>query len=226
MNARLIVAKTVCLTALVLLSACSSGPPVPDWQLESKAAIERSLAAYLQGNNRIDALEFERARRDVASTGRADLVARIELLRCAGQVASLVFTPCTGFERLRQDAADPERAYADYLTGQLRRQDLKLLPASQQPAAAAGADVTAVNKVVDPLSRLVAAGVMMQSGRASPALLQLAVDTASAQGWRRPLLAWLGAQLILAEKGGNPVEAERLRRRITLTENSVAGSRP
>lgn len=224
MNARPFIFRPFLLVTLLLVGACSSNPKVPDWQLESKAAIERSLAAYLQGNNRVEALEFERARREVSSTGRIDLVARIELLRCAGQVASLVFTPCTGFERLRQDAADPERAYADYLAGQLRVQDLKLLPVSQQAAAAAGADVAAVSTMVDPLSRLVAAGVMMQSGRASPALLQLAVDTASAQGWRRPLLAWLGAQLVLAEKGGNLDQVERLRRRIRLTENSVAGN--
>ena len=40
---------------------------------------------------------------------------RAELLRCAVQVASLVFEPCPGFEPLRQDAPAAERAYAAYL---------------------------------------------------------------------------------------------------------------
>jgi hypothetical protein len=69
----------------------------------------------------------------------------------------------------------------------------------------------------------VAAGVLFESGRASPALMVLAVDTASAQGWRRPLLAWLLVQAERAEQGGDRPEAERLRRRIELVQG-VAGA--
>jgi hypothetical protein len=62
----------------------------------------------------------------------------------------------------------------------------------------------------------VAAGVVLRTGQADPQVLQLAVDTASAQGWRRPLLAWLGVQLKLAEQRGGGDDADRLRRRIAL----------
>ena len=44
----------------------------------------------------------------------------------------------------------------------------------------------------------------------------LAVDTASAQGWRRPLLAWLRLQQLRAERAGDATEALRLGRRIEL----------
>ena len=44
------------------------------------------------------------------------------------------------------------------------------------------------------IERLVAAGVLLQTGRADPGVIAQAVDTASAQGWRRPLLAWLGVR--------------------------------
>jgi hypothetical protein len=53
-------------------------------------------------------------------------------------------------------------------------------------------------------------------------VLQLAVDTASAQGWRRPLLAWLGAQARRAELAGASEEAERLRRRMALVRGEPA----
>jgi hypothetical protein len=46
--------------------------------------------------------------------------------------------------------------------------------------------------------------------------VQLAVDTASQQGWRRPLLAWLGVQIGLAERAGQEQEAQRLRRRAAI----------
>jgi hypothetical protein len=76
--------------------------------------------------------------------------------------------------------------------------------------------------VADPLARLVSAGVRFQAGRADPALIALAVDTASAQGWRRPLLAWLGVQLRLAEQNQQVDEASRLKRRIALAAVSPA----
>jgi hypothetical protein len=47
-----------------------------------------------------------------------------------------------------------------------------------------------------------------------------AVDTASAQGWRRPLLAWLNVQLQRAEKAGDAQEADRLRRRLALVQET------
>ncbi len=220
-------AKTLLATALLALAACSSGPKPADWQLEAKTATERGVAAYMEGNSRVEAVEFARALSEVSSTGRVDLTARVELLRCASRTASLVLEPCTGFERLRADAPAAERAYADYLAGRLQPQDVALLPASQR-AATAG-DAAAVKAIADPLSQLVAAAVLFQRGQASPQVLQQAVDTASSQGWRRPLLAWLGVQAQRADKGGDVEEAARLRRRMLLVEpvkTGAAGPRP
>ena len=200
-----------------LLASCSSTPKPPDWQLEAKGSMERSVAAYLEGNARIDAAELARARSQLSRTGRADLLGTAELLHCATRVASLVFEPCAGFESLRVDATPEQVAYASYLRGQAQPQDIALLPAPQRALAQ-----SAGSGAADPLSRLVAAGVLMQTGQASPAVITQAIDTASAQGWRRPLLAWLGVQARRAELGGDVAEAARLRRRIALTQGSAA----
>ena len=58
--------------------------------------------------------------------------------------------------------------------------------------------------------------MLFRSQRADPQLLALAAETASAEGWRRPVLAWLGVQAQRAEQGGDLEEAQRLRRRIAL----------
>ena len=211
--------KTMLTVLAMLLSACASGPKPADWQLESKGAIERAIAAYLEGNSRVEAAELARARLELSATGRVDLLARAELLSCASRVASLVFEPCAGFEKLRQDAPPAERAYADYLAGKLQPQDINLLPKSQQLSAQATVSRVqpAIESIADPLAKLVASGTALQAGNATPALVQAAVDAASSQGWRRPLLAWLGVQLKLFEAGGNRAEAERIQRRIALT---------
>ena len=202
----------------IVLSGCASGPKPADWQLSSKSALERAQAAYLEGNNRVELAEMAKARSEIASTGKVDLMARAELLACASRVASLVFEPCAGFEKLRQDAPLAEVAYADYLAGKLQPKDAVLLPKNQQISALANINTaqTAIISIADPMALLVASGVALQAGRASPAVVQAAVDAASSQGWKRPLLAWLGVQLKLAEAGLDSVEAARLQRRIAL----------
>ncbi|MEP7297433.1 MAG: hypothetical protein ABI702_14690 [Burkholderiales bacterium] len=185
--------------------------------MNAKSASERSVAAYLTGNARIDAAELARARAEVARTGRADLLARVELTHCAAQVASLVFEPCSGFEPLRADVAAPESAYADYLAG--RAPNAALLPEAHRAVAASSA---ALGAIADPLARLIAAGVLFQTNRADPQVIQTAIDTASAQGWRRPLLAWLNVQLKRAEAAGAREDAEQLRRRIAIVERGAA----
>jgi hypothetical protein len=219
------------LAGTLLISACSSGPKPPDWQVEAKGAMERSVAAYLEGNSRVEAAELARARQQLSRTGRPDLLATAELLHCASRVASLVFEPCTGFEPLRQDALASQQAYADYLRGQISPSSILLLPEAQRAAAAAATAgtgtgtgtgaVNAIQEISDPLSRLVAAGVLLQAGQASPAIIEQAIDTASAQGWRRPLLAWLGVQLQRVEQAGDMEQAARLRRRMAITQGSV-----
>ena len=202
-----------------LLNACGSAPKPPDWQIEAKGSMERSVAAYLEGNSRVEMAELALARSQLSRTGRADLLATAELLRCATRVASLVFEPCAGFERLSVDATPAQRAYADYLRGQVRAETISLLPQAQR-AAAAG-DANAVKGIADPLSQLVAAGALLRTGQASPPVIALAIDTASRQGWRRPLLAWLGVQAQRAEQGGDTQEAARLRRRMALAQGSA-----
>jgi hypothetical protein len=202
-----------------LLAACSSNPPQPDWQMTAQSAIERATAAYMVGNAIVEKGEFQRARSELASTGKVELVIRAELIRCASRVAALVFEDCPGYAALQQDATPADRAYAAYLAGHATAQDAQLLPAPQQAVAAANTDAAAaaaVQAIADPLSKLVASGVLMRTGRASPEVLAGAVNAASEQGWRRPLLAWLGVQAMRAGQAGDAAEEQRIKRRIAL----------
>lgn len=217
-------ARRAAILLALLLAACSSAPPVPEWQSNAKLALDRAVAAYLAGDTRVANVEFDLARRELARTGRAEQVALAELTRCAVQVASLDFGPCEGFEKLRPEATAAQRAYADYLANRLQPADVALLREQHRSFVAAtisgDAATSALRAIDDPLARLVATGVLFQGGRADPAAIALAVDTASAEGWRRPLLAWLGVQLALAEKAGDRIGAEQLRRRIALVEDT------
>lgn len=206
---------------LALLAGCAGTPP-PDWAIAAQGSLQRAVDAYLSGRGDVEAVEFARARQEIARTGRVDLLARAELTRCASRVASLVFEPCEGFEALRADAPAAERAYADFLAGRVAADDIALLPPQHREVAAAGAPVPLPD--AEPLAQLVAAGVLLQTGRADARVVAQAVDAASSQGWRRPLLAWLGVQQRLAEQAGDAAEAARVQRRLDVVGASGGGA--
>jgi hypothetical protein len=211
--------KHFLLLALVAgLTACGNKPRQPDWLVNADGAQDRYERAYLSGNDRVATAEFARFRTEVSSTAQPALVARAELTRCAVQVASLDFAPCTGFEPLRADASDAERAYADFLAGRATPEQARLLPEDYRGVAGGAEGAGALKNIKGPLPRLIAAGVLLRTEKADPEVLAIATDTASQQGWRRSVLAWLGAQAMRAEKAGATEEAARLRRRMALTD--------
>lgn len=209
--------KTFLLAFLLaaLGAGCGNQPRQPDWLVNADGTQDRFERAYLSGRDRVAAVEFARLRQEVASTAQPALVARAELTRCAMQVASLDFAPCAGFEPLRADATDAERAYADFLAGTLAPEQAKLLPQAYR-GVVTGAGAGPLEKIASPVSRLVAAAVLLRTGKADPKVLEVATATASDQGWRRAVLAWLGAQAMRAEQAGATEEAARLRRRMEL----------
>jgi hypothetical protein len=199
------------LAAVAALAACAGKLPAPSWQPDAHGALDGFLDDWLTGNTAAADAEFARARRGTAATGRFDLVAQAELVRCAARVAALDYD-CPGYAVLAADATPAQRAYAAYLDGRWDGLDATLLP-EQHRAVAAGKGLAGV---ADPLARLVAAGASLRAGRLAPADVAVAVDTASNQGWRRPLLAWLGVQQRRAEAAGDTATAERIRRRRAL----------
>jgi hypothetical protein len=210
--------KCAALLLTAALFGCAGKPPAPSWQANAHSSLDASVDAYLKGDSAIAETEFARARKEISSTGKLELVARAELVRCAAHVASLDVDACAGFDALAQDASAAERAYAAYLAGQWQGMDSTLLP-PQHRAVVEGKGALAT--VTDPLSRLVAAGALLRAGRLSPGDVATATETASAQGWRRPLLAWLGVALIRAKGIGDSAEAARLERRIALAQPQV-----
>ncbi|GAB3387161.1 hypothetical protein [Massilia agri] len=204
--------RIVAILALALLAACSSKPLPPDWQLDAKGSLDGSVDDYLKGHTAAADAGFRSARQATTATGRPDYVAQVELVRCAARVASLDFDDCPGYAALAQEATPEQRAYAEYLYGRWQNVNAAQLPEQHRPVLA-GAQVAAVT---DPLARLVAAGAAFKAGRITPEDITRAIETASNQGWRRPLLAWLGVQARRAEAAGDAQEAQRIRRRIAL----------
>jgi hypothetical protein len=203
--------RSLIAAALIVLSGCASKPQPPAWEGDAKSSLDGYTDDFLRGDSGAADAEFARARRASASTGRFDVVAQAELVRCGVKAAALDYE-CPGFAALANESTPAQRAYAAYLDGRWQGLDVNLLPEQHRAVVASGS----LAGVADPLARLVAAGALLKAGRITPADIGAAVDTASSQGWRRPLLAWLGVQEQRARAAGDTASVERIRRRIEL----------
>ena len=207
------------LLAVLALTACSSAPPPADWKMNAVSLIEQFQSRWLEGDGKTADIALDKARGEIAKTGRLDLLARAELAACATRAAGLDFTACDGYTRIAGDAAANDAAYARFLGGDWSGLEVKLLPAHYAALVGAKDDPTAnraVAEIKDPLPRLIAAALLFRNGRADPATLATAIDTASERGWRRPLLAWLQVQLQRAQAAGDSSATAQLQRRIDM----------
>jgi predicted small lipoprotein YifL len=213
------------LAGLVLLTACGSGgPPPPDWKTDSADLIERYQKHALLGENKLAERYFQRAIAATGGAGRVADTARLWLVRCATRRAMLIDDTCTGYAELAQiepNAAD--QAYYRFLTLDWDALDVAQLPSQHRALVNAPPDKRheALNGISDPLARLLDASLLVMRQEADATTLALAAETASAHGWRQPLLTYLKLQEKQAAALGNVDELARLSRRIRLVEESL-----
>lgn len=210
---------TLLLIALFVLAGCGGKLPPPNWQMNAVSLLEHAQQRWLEGDAKAAEAALAKARSAIAQSGRRDLLARAELVHCAARIASLEYTRCESFDRLAIDAHPDDVAYARFLRGDWRGLDAKSLPSHYAALLGAREDVAAnraVAAIKEPLPRLIAAALLFQAGRAEPATLVTAIDSASERGWRRPLLAWLQVQRQRALAAGEADAASLIQRRIEL----------
>lgn len=204
--------RAALILAVSLLAACANHTPPPDWLLRADAARDAHARFWLEGRDKLADGQLALARNAVRQTGDASAMARIELHACAVRMTALAAADCPAFAALAGDATRREQVYGDYLGGRLDNADVGLLPEAQ---ALAWRNPGALKEIADPLSRLLATAVLFRAGRLAPEGITLAIDTASAQGWRRPLLAWLTVERERRQRAGDTEGAAAIERRLS-----------
>ena len=164
-----------------------------EWQTDA-GSLQVFQRALLAGDTKREPTPHSRAARaELARTGRADLVARAELIRALRRSRSLVFERCAGFERSGTTPATDERP----------------TPITSREAAPRAGRASR-SRSWSPQACRCSTGRDHAAGHCRGSRHRLG------QGWRRPLLAWLGVQLKRAEAAGDSETAARTRRRIEL----------
>ena len=211
------------LAGLVMLTACSGGPPPPDWKTDAADLIERYQKHALLGENILAERYFQQAVGATGGAGRVTETARLWLVRCATRRAMLIDDVCAEYAELAGSAPNAaDLAYYRFLTLRWEALDVTLLPSQHRDLvrAPAAKRPETLSRIADPLARLLDASLLVMRQEADAATLTLAAETASERGWRQPLLTYLKLQQQQAAARGDPTELDRLSRRILLIEQS------
>ncbi len=219
--------KIICLMVFsFLLVGCGSSKPVPDWTDASFNQLDNYKKSYLSGKERIAEAYFNKAVDEIKSSGDLEILARAYLTKYAVHVA--VLEAFDDREYMRIDAVEPilqNKNFYSFLKGAFDNIDEKLLP--QQYAGFLRAfqsgkkdDVAhEISKMDNPLSKLIALGLLVQKNKNDETDLKLAIDIASHNGWKKALLAYLFKLQSFYKTNNKPDKADHVEERIQLIKN-------
>jgi hypothetical protein len=185
------------LACLFLLAGCSA-KAVPDWIKMGQNQMESYKKYYLQGQDRLAEISFEKSVSEIKSGGDLRLLQIVYLSRYALQVAVLESFDDQDYRKLEAVELHPENIHFHFfLQGAFDRVDEQFLPKQYRPFLRAckngkqsDIDFT-IAAIEDPLSRLIASGLAVQKQFYHDKTLHAAVQTAAEQGWKKALLVYL-----------------------------------
>jgi hypothetical protein len=209
-----------------LLVGCGSSKPVPDWTDASFNQLDNYKKSYLSGKERIAEAYFNKAVEEIKSSGDLDILARAYLTKYAVQVA--VVETFDDSEYLRIDAVEPvlqNKIFYSFLKGAFDSVDEKLLPQQYEGffrAFKSGKkdDIAhEISKMDNPLSKLIAVGLLVKKNKDDEIDLKLAIDIASQNGWKKALLAYLFKLQSFYKTNNKQDKAAQLEEKIQLIKN-------
>jgi hypothetical protein len=206
----------------LLLSGCSS-QTVPDWKNIGFNQLESYKKNYLMGKDFIAETNFRKATDEIKNSGDLNTLAKAYFTKFGVQTALLETFRDDEYLDIEDILPNPEYLnFFNFLRGILAYVDGSRLPSRYQGVfnAIQGRNLkdleNQINRIDDPLSRLIATGVAVRQKCYNEAILQAAVETASVNGWRKALLVYLAQLQILYENNKETEKADKIRKTILL----------
>lgn len=215
--------KIVFLLIFCFLFPGCGAKQIPEWQDASFSHLENFKKSYLIGKGNITELYFNRAVDEIKKSGDMDILSRAYLTKYAVSVAALETFDDSEYRRI--DTLQPEphnKAFYLFLKGSFDTVDERLLPNQYKNFLKAyrngkPEDVTReILKIEDPLSKLIAIGLTVQKNTYDEIILNAAIDTASHNGWKRALLAYLNTLQSFYETHNNKEKASLIEQKIQI----------
>lgn len=213
------------ISCLFLLWGCGL-KSIPEWRTASFNHLEQYKKYFLTGREQLAAIHFQKAVNELKGSGNLSLLMTVYLTRSALHVA--ILEAPQGEEYLEIAKVWPSDDHQDYyflLEGRFAEIQKSSLPTSYQDLVTTIEEGNAkritetIRNIQDDLSRLIAIGVVVRYGVVNEAILTQAVDLASVNGWRKPLLIYLNRLKSFYETTGKRDQAEIIRLKIELLKS-------
>lgn len=219
--------RIVCLMVFsFLLVSCGSSKPVPEWKDASFNQLDNYKKSYLSGKERIAEAYFNKAVDEIKSSGDLEILARAYLTKYACQVA--VLEAFDDREYLKIDAVEPvlqNKNFYNFLEGAFGNVDENQLPQQYvgffKAFKSGKKDEVAreISKMDNPLSKLIAIGLLVQKNTDEEIELNLAIYISSQNGWKKALLAYLTKLQSFYAMNNKPDKAAYIAERIQLIKD-------
>lgn len=210
------------LPVCLLLAGCSS-KHIPDWIHAGHNQMEDFKKDYLEGNDKPATLHFIKATEEIKKSGDPDVLARAYLTKYALQTAVLESIDDSVYLKIAAVQSAPENSnFFNFLKGNFDQVESRFLPEQYRRLMETlrkgnKEDLVAESaKIDDPLSRLIALGVIVQYREYDEKMLQNAVAAASQNGWKKAVLVYLDKLADYYRKTREPEKEDPVRKRIEL----------
>lgn len=209
----------------ILVFGCGS-KPVPDWKNVSYYQLESYKKSYLIGKTKIAELHFSKAIEEIKKSGDLKVMAMTYLTKYAVNVAVLEDFDDRDYlqiESVQQDTKS--RNFYNFLKGAFDQVDERLLPGEYGDflktlrQGREGDMKREIVNIKDPLSKLIVTGLLVRHHRCPEMILKAAADTASENGWKKALVAYLEKLQSFYEAEKEMEKAANVQRRIQLIKN-------
>jgi hypothetical protein len=211
---------------LSLIIAGCGAKPIPDWRYETFGQLENYKKNYLKGKDQIAEFHFRKALEEVNRSGDLELISKVYLTKYAIKVASLEDVIDSEYPDIEVIEPNSENQnFFVFLKGNFPFVDANLLPkqyGSFLKACIGGKEASIndeIEKIGDPLSTLIAVGIIVKKNIHNEATLQTAIETASINGWQKPLLAYLEKLQHFYEAKNENDKAAKVQQKIKVIKN-------
>ena len=210
----------ICVLIFFSLISCGAGR-IPTWRQNASADTANFIESSFIGNESYASKYFDKMLEDFRMTVDPDEIVKAYLTKCVVNFALLEYSDC-------QEAAEmlpllknrKNTAYYNFVSGSARSAEevpekyREIFNISKN--CDAGKANSALSSEKDPVTRLVKAAFLAKTGCGNAGTAEIAVNTASKEGWKKVVLKYLALQLAYFEKHGDRQSAELIKKRMEL----------
>lgn len=207
-------------SALFLLVSCGAGH-IPTWRQNAAADTANFIESSFIGNESYASKYFDKMLEDFRMTVDPDEIVKAYLAKCVTDFALLEYSDCTEAAEMLPLLKNHENIeYYNFVSDKARNAEdvpkkYREIAGISQNCSVEKAN-SALSSEKDPSTLLIKAAFLVKKNCYDAETAEIALKTASKEGWKKAALKYLALQLSYFEKHGDSQNAQLVKKRMEL----------